>query len=75
MMAMATPCRSAYELRFGPLGPAGQVLAFECDAAGQIELDALSRPQLDRYLYARALVGRAYGRPAVCRSCTAAAAH
>jgi len=54
-----------YELRFQSLFHEGRALAFACDALGHIDLDRLSERALDRYLYARALVGREFAWPAV----------
>jgi len=60
----SSPC-GRYQLQFEPLLAGTGPLAFECSADGRVELDALSRPELNRYLYARALVGRTFHRPAV----------
>ena len=46
----------------------GRGLAFPCDCNGQVDLDALSDRARSNYLYARAVVGREYRQPAVCRS-------
>jgi hypothetical protein len=54
-----------FELRFGHLFQEGRGLAFPCDAKGEVELDALSERARERYLYARALVGREYALPCV----------
>lgn len=53
-----------YEIRYQPLleGPA---LSFPCDEKGRVHLDALSDRARNNYLYARAVVGREYARPAV----------
>ena len=54
-----------YELRFRSLVQEGRGLAFPCDAAGHVHLDALSeRARLD-YLYARTVIGREFAAPAV----------
>ena len=42
-------------------------LAFACDAQGRIDLDRLSERARERYLYARALVGRDFAQPEVQR--------
>jgi len=44
---------------------AWHALVFPCDPQGQVDLDALDRRTLADYLYARALVGRDFGRPSV----------
>ena len=55
----------AYELRFAPLRDGTAAMAFPCDRKGQVQLDSLSdRARLD-YLFARAVVGCHYARPAV----------
>ena len=55
----------AFELRFRSLFQEGRALAFTCDADGRIDLDRLSDRGRERYLYARALVGREYAQPEV----------
>jgi hypothetical protein len=57
--------RGAFELRFRSLFQEGRALAFTCDADGRIDLDHLSDRSRERYLYARALVGREYAQPEV----------
>jgi hypothetical protein len=57
--------RGAFELRFRSLFQEGRALAFSCDAHGHIDLDRLSDRSRERYLYARALVGREYAQPEV----------
>ena len=56
-----------YELRFQPLFH-GREYAFPCDAAGHVDMNALSGRALNNYLYARAVVGREFYLPAVQRS-------
>ena len=65
---MSAPSAAAagrrYQLCFRPLSSA-TARVFRCDAAARVDLDALSdRERLD-YPYARALIGRDFGRPAV----------
>lgn len=56
-----------YQVRFEPLRGLARPLAFLCDVRGHVELDALGeRARLD-YLFARALVGREFARPAIVR--------
>ncbi|ACB35494.1 conserved hypothetical protein [Leptothrix cholodnii SP-6] len=64
----SNPC-GGYRLEFRPLQSSNRGLAFLCNAAGRVPLDQLSRSDFNTYLYARALVGRVFGRPAV-RSCS-----
>ncbi|MGH8832281.1 MAG: hypothetical protein ACREXV_14495 [Polaromonas sp.] len=54
-----------YELRFQSLFGQGRAYAFPCDAAGHVDMDALSERALNNYLYARAVVGREFSMPAV----------
>lgn len=58
---------AAWELRFPSLFHEGRALSFPCDAKGHVELDALSARARNNYLYARAVMGREYGTPAVRR--------
>jgi hypothetical protein len=55
----------SFELRFGHLFLEGRGLAFPCDARGEVQLDSLSDRARERYLYARALIGREYTMPQV----------
>jgi hypothetical protein len=56
--------RSArFELRFQSLFDDGRGLAFPCDAAGRVDLDALSERARNNYLGARALIGREFSMP------------
>jgi hypothetical protein len=62
-----SPIRSAsFELRFESLWDAGRALVFPCDAAGQVDMDTLSARARDKYLCARALMGREFGYPKTC---------
>lgn len=59
------PTPPGFEVRFESLYQAGKALAFPCDAAGHVEMDALSERARNNYLYARAVVGREFATPAV----------
>ena len=59
------PARTGFELRFRSLFHEGRALAFDCDAHGRIDLDALSQPARERYLRASTLVGRDFALPEV----------
>lgn len=52
-----------FELRFHSLFNTGRALSFPCDAAGHVDMDALSERARDSYLYARAVVGREFSLP------------
>ena len=54
-----------YQIRFESIVEAGSALSFPCDAQGHVQLDALSDSARQQYLYARAVVGRAYAAPIV----------
>ena len=56
---------TGFELRFDPLAGTGQALVVTCDGNGQVDMNALSSRALCDYLFARALIGREFGRPAV----------
>ena len=56
---------TAYELRFRSLRDGGGVVAFPCDAAGHVDLDALSERARMNYFYARTVIGRDFALPAV----------
>jgi hypothetical protein len=58
----------AFELRFCSLFDEGRALAFPCDAAGHVDLDALSERARHNYLFARTVVGRDFALPAVRRT-------
>jgi hypothetical protein len=47
-----------FELRYRSLSPHRCGFAFPCDAHGRVNLDELSEPARENYLYARAMVGR-----------------
>jgi hypothetical protein len=64
-MNTSTTASSSYQLRFRSLFNEGRGLAFPCDAEGHVDLDALSPPALNNYLYARTVIGREFFRPAV----------
>jgi hypothetical protein len=67
MNAITTPSHrsSAFELRFASLFNEGRALAFPCDGAGRVDLDALSERARCNYFFARTSVGREYACPAV----------
>jgi hypothetical protein len=54
-----------YQLRFQSLFNEGRALAFPCDAAGHVDMDALSERARYNYLYARTVIGREFATPAV----------
>lgn len=65
-MNASTPAmHHRYELRFQSLFDGGRGLAFPCDADGHVELDALSERARCNYFYARSVIGRDFGVPAV----------
>ena len=52
-------------LRFVSLFDAGRSYTFPCDAAGNVDMDALSERARANYLYARTVIGREFSHPAV----------
>ena len=54
---------AGFELRFQSLFNTGRALSFPCDAAGHVNMDALSERQRESYLYARAVVGHEFSMP------------
>ena len=54
-----------YELRFESLFDDGRAIAFECDAGGHVDLDALTERASINYLYARTVIGRDFAMPRV----------
>lgn len=57
--------RAGFELRFQSLFHEGRGYAFPCDAAGHVDLDAMSETLRTSYLFARTLIGRDFSVPAV----------
>lgn len=68
MNTCTTHAGAPYELRFRSLFNPGRGYAFPCDAAGHVDLDALSAGQRTSYFYARTTIGREFAVPAVQRS-------
>lgn len=56
---------SQYRIRFQSLKDDKLALEFPCDAEGRVELDKLSDRARYSYLFARAVVGGEFARPAV----------
>lgn len=54
-----------FQLRFRSLFDPGRGFSFPCDRTGYVDLDALSEPVRNNYLYARAMVGRELAQPGV----------
>src|SRR5262245_28358442 len=65
--ASSMPLQPQFEIRFRSLLQRGLELIFPCDRDGRVDLDVLSDRAKINYLFARAMVGREYSRPAVCR--------
>jgi hypothetical protein len=81
MSASAADCDDVtYELRFESLINPGHVYSLACDAEGRVDMNGLSARERDRYLYARAVIGREFSAPRIqrcpsSRSGAAMAAH
>lgn len=54
-----------YELRFPSLFNDGRGLSFPCDAAGCVNIDALSERARCNYYFARTCIGREFAVPSV----------
>jgi hypothetical protein len=65
LAACTLGARPAHELRFASLFHPGRGVSIPCDAAGSVDLDALSDRLRNAYLGARALIGREYACPTV----------
>jgi hypothetical protein len=65
MNSTALQTRTRYELRFPSLTKDAMLMAFPCDARGQVNIDQLAEDTKIAYLYARALIGRDYLLPRV----------
>lgn len=70
MNTMHMTTQAGFELRFQSLFDAGRALAFPCDAAGRVDLDALSERARSNYFYARSFIGRDFATPSVLPSST-----
>ena len=57
--------QSGYELRFSSLFDPGRGYSFPCDAAGVVDLDALSERARLSYFFARTVIGREVAHPMV----------
>lgn len=64
-MNACTAPAAAFELRFQSLFHEGRALAFPCDEAGHVDLDAMSERARDNYFFARTVIGRDFAMPAV----------
>jgi hypothetical protein len=64
------PFKPEFEVHFRSLLRRGFELIFPCDCQGRVDLDGLSERAKVDYLFARAMVGREYAGPAVCRNAT-----
>ncbi|HEY9067432.1 MAG TPA: hypothetical protein VIO33_20795 [Burkholderiaceae bacterium] len=62
-----TASHLTYELRFESLFRPGRGYTFPCDAAGQVDLRALTERERHGYLRAQSLVGRELATPALMR--------
>ena len=63
--SMASSRRPGYELRFACLQDSRRGYTFPCDAAGRVDMDALTERARNTSLYARAVVGKEFSRPTV----------
>jgi hypothetical protein len=54
-----------FELRFRSLFDEGRGYSFPCDAAGHVDIDALSDGARNNYFFAHTVIGRDVAMPAV----------
>jgi hypothetical protein len=64
-ITQAADAPSHFEVWFESLFNAGRGLAFPCDEAGLVPIDALSERGRCNYFFARAMMGREYATPRV----------
>ena len=55
----------AFVLHFARLFGVGPALSFPCDGSGRVDLDSLGERARCNYFYARTVIGRHFGMPAV----------
>ena len=68
LFSSSLPGQPGSELRFVHRRHRDRSLAFPCNAAGQVDLNALDERSRNLYLFARALMGRDYAFPVVAAS-------
>lgn len=61
----SSPQASSFKIRFPSLSSEGNSEDFPCDEAGRFDLDELDERARWNYLFARAMIGREYGKPSV----------
>jgi hypothetical protein len=61
-----------FQLCFRPLSQAVMEQSFPCDASGSVDMDRLRAGDRLNYLFARATIGRDFGRPTVRQAAMAA---
>lgn len=54
-----------FELRFRSLFDEGRGYSFPCDAAGRVDLDALSERARNNFFFVHSVIGRDFATPAV----------
>ncbi|NDZ17756.1 hypothetical protein C7T35_33625 [Variovorax sp. WS11] len=55
----------SFKICFPSLSREGRSVDFPCDEAGRVDLDGLDERARWNYLFARAMLGREYGKPSV----------
>jgi len=65
MQSTQSSSAAHYQLRYQSLKRQENVLEFPCDAQGRVEMNGLSERARNDYLFARAVVGFEFARPAV----------
>ena len=64
-MKTSTSPQTPFHVKFRSLVRLGRDFEFPCDAAGCVDLDALTEAARNDYLYARAMVGRELAPPSI----------
>ena len=67
---MFESAQQAFQLCFRSLFGHGRALSFPCDGRGQVDMDRLSEPMRNNYLFARAMVGRDFQVPSLVSAAT-----
>ena len=62
---MSTQGTARFEIRYESLFRPGSGMSFPCDERGCVDFEALAPRARSNYLFARAMVGREFGQPAV----------
>ncbi len=65
MTTISNQASAHFELRYRSLFNEGRGYSFPCDAAGNVDIDALGERARNNYFFAHSVVGRDFAMPAV----------